>query len=257
MIKRFLLSAVRKMGYELTPRQDRGSIRGVLVNAQRNGLSPASIIDVGAGRGDFSRLAAELFPQASILMIEPLEEFASSLVALTKALPKSRVTHAVAGPKEGKITLNVHPDLFGSSLLREDEDSDVNGQPRDVLAVTLDTEVASTGMTGPYLLKVDVQGAELGVLEGAQQILRQSQLVLLETSLFNFFQSGPLLHEVVAWMAERGFVPYDMLGLARRPLDGALAQVDVAFVPKDSPLRRQHHYATAEQRAQLTKRLRS
>ena len=41
---------------------------------------------------------------------------------------------------------------------------------------------------------------------------------------------------------------YDILNLMYRPLDGALAQADVLFVPHGSPLRKRHGYASPEQR---------
>ena len=39
---------------------------------------------------------------------------------------------------------------------------------------------------GPYLLKIDVQGAELDVLEGAQNLLKDTEAVVLEVSMFGF-----------------------------------------------------------------------
>ncbi len=46
-------------------------------------------------------------------------------------------------------------------------------------------------------------------------------------------------------LKEYGFVLYDVLSLLRRPLDQALAQLDVAFVPEASPLRRDHRWRAA------------
>ncbi|TAN51549.1 MAG: FkbM family methyltransferase [Rhodospirillales bacterium] len=256
-MKRLLLKLLRSLGYDLVPSQGRATMAGVLNQAKRNGLRPATIIDVGAGRGDFTRLAASIFPEAAILMIEPLSEFSAALSKVAATLPQARLVHAVASSKPGSRVLNVHPDLFGSSLLTEGEASDVNGAPREVPAITLDSAVERESLGGPYLIKIDVQGTERDVLNGAAQVLRQASFVILETSMFQFFEQGPLAHEMIAWMAERGFVPYDILGLAHRPLDGALAQADIVFVPAESALRRHHHYATPEQRAALTKRLRA
>ncbi|CAA6604971.1 Methyltransferase, FkbM family [Rhodospirillaceae bacterium LM-1] len=239
------------------PSQRRVSMTGALSQAKRNGFRPATIIDVGAGRGDFTRLSASIFPEADILMIEPLSEFNWALSQVAATLTQARPVHAAASSSPGSCLLNVHPDLFGSSLLTEGEASDVNGVPREVPAITLDSAVEKNNLSGPYLLKIDVQGAELDVLSGSAQVLRQTAFVILETSMFNFFKQGPLAHEIITWMAEYGFVPYDIFGLAHRPLDGALAQADIVFVPEDSPLRRHHYYATLEQRAALTKRLRT
>jgi hypothetical protein len=49
-------------------------------------------------------------------------------------------------------------------------------------------------------------------------------------------------------------VPYDVYNGHLRPLDGALAQLDLAFVPESSPLRADQRYATAEQADALYRR---
>ncbi|MBF0353718.1 MAG: FkbM family methyltransferase [Alphaproteobacteria bacterium] len=257
-MKPLILSTLRRFGYDLVPSPGRNSLYGVLANASRCGFTPLSVIDVGAGKGCFTREAHRLFPKCtSFLMIEPLDEFEPALKKLAAELPAAHLIKAVASDRAGTIVLNVHPDLFGSSLLREDEESDVNGVPRLVISTTLDIAARDSKILPSHLLKLDVQGAELQALSGATDLLHNCGLIILETSFYHFFGDAPLFHDVVTWMAERGFLPYDMFGLAHRPLDGALAQVDLVFVPKDSPLRKNHFYATAKQRESLTKRLRS
>jgi len=94
-----------------------------------------------------------------------------------------------------------------------------------------------------------VQGGELDVLDGAPKLLKKAEFVFLETSLFETYRGAPLLHDVVAFMNQSGFVLYDIADLLHRPLDNALIQADLAFVPASSPLRQNHAYATPEQRA--------
>jgi len=59
---------------------------------------------------------------------------------------------------------------------------------------------------------------------------------------------GPELFDVVCRMKDLGFVAYDLFGLHYRPLDNALCQVDIIFVPQHSALRKSRDYATPEQR---------
>ena len=59
--------------------------------------------------------------------------------------------------------------------------------------------------------------------------------MLLEVSLFQFYQGGPQFFEVVKFMKDLGFVVYDFFDAHHRLIDGALAQLDVAFV-KESGL---------------------
>ena len=53
---------------------------------------------------------------------------------------------------------------------------------------------------------------------------------------------APELFDVLALLKRQGFVVYDLVGTAHRPLDGALAQVDLLCVPAASPLRADHRW---------------
>jgi hypothetical protein len=161
---------------------------------------------------------------------------------------------AAAGDRDGGVLLHVHDDLYGSSLLNEMEGGEVDGRPRKVEQLTVDTICARFAANGPYLLKVDTQGSELMVLDGATAVLTQTAAIVMEVSMLGFFEGGPQFAQVVQAMAAKGFVVYDIVDPLYRPLDGALAQVDVVFVPDTSDLRRQHGYASALQRQQLTER---
>lgn len=188
------------------------------------------------------------------MLVEPLQEYEPVLQQITRRYQADYIL-AAAGASPGTITLNVHPDLAGSSIFTEAEDSDVNGVPRTVPVITLDRLCAEKSLSGPYLIKVDVQGAELTVLNGASQILSETELVILEVSLFQFFVNEPQLYDVVSYMKERGFVVYDIFGNHNRPLDGALCQVDMVFVKENGQFRKEHLFATAQQRQRQTRRL--
>jgi Methyltransferase FkbM domain len=96
--------------------------------------------------------------------------------------------------------------------------------------VTVDEVCAEKNLNGPYLIKVDVQGAELQVLAGATRTLREAEAVILEVTLFGTIISGPQFSDVVAFMKQCRFVAYDFCGFLYRPFDKALSQVDLVFV---------------------------
>ena len=225
---------------------DRATMRGCLQQALQNGLKPETIIDVGAASG--TPALYEVFPKAKHILIEPLKEFVPHLDSLVSKLDKAEYIIAAAGTQPGDIVINVHPDLVGSSIYTEEEDSNVNGVERTVPVVEIDRFCQDKAIEGPYLIKVDTQGAELDVLMGAEKALQETEFVILEVSLFEFFKGGPQLFDCISFMKKRGFVVYDVFGLQYRLLDEAMSQVDIAFVKEKGHFRKHQFYATQEQR---------
>lgn len=245
-----MLVGVNKMlatwGLQLSRRSTtRKTMTEALQHVARLGFIPQTVIDVGVAYGTFELY--EAFPHARHLLVEPLAEYQGVLDDIA-AKYNAECVLAAASATSGTTVVHVHPELSGSSIYRETEGSHVDGIPREVPLVTLDDLCREKELVGPFLIKADVQGAELQVLEGAKKILEETELVILEVSLFQFFLNGPQFHDVVSNMKCHGFVVYDIFGGHCRPFDNALAQVDVAFVKEHGLFRQSHCYATRKQR---------
>lgn len=244
--QRVVNAALSPLGLEVR-RRSTMSTAATLERIRGLGIVPATVVDVGAAYGDWSATCCRIFPDARCILIEPLEEFAPFIDLHPELRDAIRIV-AAAGAGSGGVDLNVHEDLVGTSQLRERAGGDIDGQRRRVPSVAVDDVVNEQGAPPPYFLKVDVQGAEEAVLVGSATVLRRSELVMLEVSFFPFFEGGADFETIVSTMHKRGFVPYDVINPLYRPLDGALAQADIAFVPRDSTLRARLTYATRAQR---------
>jgi FkbM family methyltransferase len=237
---------IRKKRAEPLPR---ANMSGALRQLSSLGFKPATVIDVGVAM-QTGELYQE-FKESKILLIEPVAEFEPFLRSVCERY-KGEYVLAAAGGEPGTAFLNVHREqLDCSSLLREVEGPKVDGIPREVPVVTIDQVCAEKGLAGPYLIKADVQGAELQVLAGAERTLRETKVVILEVTLFGTMIGGPQVYDVIVRMKQYGFVVYDIWGHNYRPYDNALAQVDMAFVREQGFFRESHVYATPEQRAGL------
>ena len=204
------------------------------------GLAPSLIVDVGANRGRWTELAREVFPTAEVLMIEPQPEVRGDLDALCSRLPGVRHVEVAVGAREEVRHQTIWEDLEGSSFLPAvDPQRIATGEQRPVRVRRLDDLLAEEfGGRAPELVKLDVQGFELEVLRGAPSLFGRTELFVLETSLYVFLDSLPLLREVIEFMAARGYEVYDVAGYIRRPVDGALGQLDIAFARRRGLLRR-------------------
>jgi FkbM family methyltransferase len=245
-MRRRLVRALWTRGVEVRRRGQgvRRTEEEVFDHAAGLGWRPGTVIDIGVGFGTPALYAA--FPEARLLLIEPLAEFEEALGLIARR-HRAETVLAAAGAKSGTTRISVARAPALSSTLGEWRGAGETAESREVPAVRVDDVVSERSLPGPYLLKVDVEGAELAVLEGGPRVLAESELVLLEVSLFELLPGAPLLHDVVAYMAERNFVPYDIYGGHVRLSDGALAMLNLAFVKKSGFFRRHDAYASPEQ----------
>ncbi len=234
--------ALARAGVEVVRRGNqapRRTLAEVLAHLKGLGLRPGTLVDVGVAWG--TPELYDTFPDADLLLVEPLAEYEPALRELTERR-RGRYVLAAAGPQPGEVEIGVHRVPTLSSVVGERAEETTR---RAVPLVTLDELTASE--RPPFVLKVDVEGGELDVLGGAHDTLERTELVLLEVSLLELVPGSPLLSDVVAWMADAGWAAYDVYGGHLRPLDGALAQLDMAFVKRDGRFRADARYATAEQ----------
>lgn len=251
-ILRPLKLEIRQITPKQTKKHPRESLFGAMQHLKAQGFQPGAVIDVGAAGG--TPALQRTFRDAHHLLIEPLEEFSASLKALAQEYPHLDYVFGVASSTSGEMTINVYKDsLQGSSVYTEDEATGVVSIPRTVPSHTLNELRDRYQLKPPYLLKIDVQGATLAVLAGADRLLHDTEYLIVETEMFKFFEEGAILDEVIRYMGDRGFVPYEIIGHVYRPLDGALAQIDVAFVKRDGRFRQHQLFATSEQRAAMIK----
>jgi hypothetical protein len=101
---------------------------------------------------------------------------------------------------------------------------------------TIDYEVQSRQLEGPYLVKLDTHGFEPEILDGASSTLQQTATLIVEAYNFELRPGVLRFYELCALLAGRGFRPIDLIDPMRRPKDGAFWQVDIVFARSDLPL---------------------
>jgi FkbM family methyltransferase len=208
-----------------------------LAHLKALGFSPRVIFDVGAATGDWAHLAARIWPDARVVGFEPNASNTADLERCRRELPHFDFRTCFLGPERRTVEYKdrgTQTSLYG---LDGFDAADAGVQTRAEMA-SIDGLVASGEVPSPELIKIDVQGFELDVLRGAEQVLAgQCQAVLAEVNFYKSHPQMPTADEVIAFMRERGFAWYDTAGLLRRPLDDALWQMDLLFVRRDHALR--------------------
>lgn len=138
----------------------------------------ALYVDVGTNRGQVLGEAVRAAPRGKHIAFEPIPELAAEV---GRSFPAVDCREMAIGAKPGTAEFCHFRTLDGwSGLRRSPEISDDRGDPEylNVTVSTLDVELAGAL---PRVIKIDVEGAELDVLEGARTILTQARpLVIFE-----------------------------------------------------------------------------
>lgn len=208
------------------------SFDAALARMAGRGAEIASVIDVGAANGSWSRLARRHWPKAQCHMIEAFAHWEPELRRqCARETGYSARIAAVGSQDGGQIAFSNDPDQpFGGATVPTGTEG-----AWIVDEITIDAEVARTALPGPYLLKLDTHGAELPILEGARQTLPHCALVVIETYNMASDTECPRFERMVSVMAGYGFRVIDLAEPLWRPTDGALWQIDFLFAPASRP----------------------
>jgi FkbM family methyltransferase len=223
---------LRRSALQVIPTMRHLDMQFRLRNLRRLGFSPRTIIDVGAGHGDWTRMVAKIWPDARITGFEPNQTERESLEATKRDVPQFRYLAFFLGP-QSRQSVQYRNRGTTTSLLAQPEDV---GLPAEAPMMMLDQMTSEGALEQPDFIKLDVQGYELEVLRGGERVLKNCTAALLEVSLFPLFDGAPRAHDVIDFMRQRGMIWYDVMGILRRPSDDALWQLDLMFLREGHPL---------------------
>ena len=196
-----------------------------------------TVLDVGANEGQYACLLRELGFKGRIISFEPLTAAHQRLqqTAVKDSLWTIAARTAI-GHEEGQIRLNVASNGASSSILpmleaHERAAPDVKYVGFEMAPISRLDRVAEEflGEAQNIFLKVDAQGFELQVLQGATDLLRRVVGVQLELSLVPLYGGQPLFSELIDWMQGEGYKIWGIIpGLADNA-SGRLLQTDAVF----------------------------
>ena len=198
------------------PRYRRGLWQGVAAAVEHRAFLRSSkfatLIDVGANKGQFSLVAHTEQPGIRIIAFEPLSQEAAKFESMFADTPNVTLIRAAAGGAFGQAQIHVSRRADSSSLLPIGKLQSQIFPGTDEIAtesvavVRLADALAGTELAKPVLLKMDVQGFELEVLKGAESILGTLHAIYVEVSFLRLYDGQPLAHEVISWLSDHKFI---------------------------------------------------
>ena len=174
--------------------------------AIRNAIQPNGIaVDVGANKGSYVYWLSRWTPDGRVVAFEPQDELVDYLRAAAATIPMVNVAVEAKGvaDKPGKLEFfspggTVSPGASFSSRVR---DRDECGQQSKEV-VTLDAYFDEGAPIS--VIKVDVEGFELQVFQGAERILAESSPLLVFECENRHLEHGTV-NDVLNFLYERGY----------------------------------------------------
>jgi FkbM family methyltransferase len=175
------------------------------------GFKPKVIYDIGACVLHWTNSAKTVWPNARYIVFEAMSE--------TQFLYEEQGLGYVCGSPlyhTDNVDLEFYENLIhpaGNSIYQENEVLSPaaaylysNNNKVIKKSATLDTLVKHFNFELPDLIKMDVQGAELDVLRGAQNTLKNCNHLILELQEEDYNKNAPKLNEVEQYLNSIGFV---------------------------------------------------
>ena len=202
-----------------------------------------TVFDVGGHKGQSINYLKELFPNCSIYSFEPDPD---SFVALQKKESNLvKVFNMAISNKIGKVKFFKNIISHTNSIYRVNLESidsiratkerscsnstyvnEVNKEI-EVESITLKKFINDNDVGHIDLLKIDVQGAEAKVLEGAELSIIDN--IIVEISLYDFYEKSSSFIDIEKILLPERFYLHSILDISHNPMNGRTDWVEVLY----------------------------
>lgn len=194
-----------------------------------------AVLDVGANEGQFASALLSAGYPGEVISFEPLLGPYKKLKKLAENHSKWQIApRGAVGAKDGTIDINVSLNVVSSSILDILPDHTTAApaskfvDKETVPIMTLDTYLKSNSLIAPFI-KIDTQGYEMEVLNGAPNLLCYASGLQVELSIAPLYDGQPDLMDMLTFIKRAGFTLWSITPGFRDPETSRLLQVDALF----------------------------
>lgn len=179
------------------------------------------VLDIGAYEGQWTYNFKKLFPDADVLMIEANEDKQVYL----RGIGPYKIALLSDSEKEVDYFKSQTSISTGNSIYRENTDIPFTSEKRKT-----QTLQSIVGDETYDLIKMDVQGSELDIMKGSEDVIKKSKYLLLEMQAFEYNKNAPNASEVIAYLHSLNFHLLDLMDTAY--IQNYLINIDALFINK-------------------------
>ena len=179
-----------------------------------------TVLDIGAHKGKWTQKFKENFPNVKALMIEANTDHIEDLIKTGPYIS------ALVGKNNEEVDYYVCDDKEnnqGNGIYKENTNVPFKSTKRKI--VTLDSLLPGQRFD---LIKMDVQGAELDIIQGSPGFINNAKYLWLELQSHNYNIGAPLAGKVIGYLHQIGFeiMTIDEISIG----NGVIMSMDMIFI---------------------------
>lgn len=238
-MKKFIKSQLDKLGIRLSFIKNLWYLDSFFILKKLTNKTNPIIFDIGACDGSSVQEFKKIFPDAVIYSFEPYLKSFENLAKLSDDYTGVYIYNLALSDNDGAMNFFVNKSKATNSLLKPlltnsfiDEYISIE-ENIQVATKMIDTFLEDNKINEIDILKIDVQGGELLTLKGAKQALidKKIKIIYTEIWLIEGYEGQPLYHDIAAYLAAFGYLPYGIYNMHYRK-DGHFLWGDAIFYLK-------------------------
>ena len=198
------------------------------------------IFDIGANNGSTVAEYRKLFPESTVHCFEAIPGLVVKIKDRFSADNNVKVHPVAVDESPGNRHFHVNRNIDTSSLLRSSVESIPSSyrsiqSPTKIIEVdcqTIDSVCSEESVSRIDILKMDIQGGELGALRGAAKMLANAavDLIYSEVWFLPFYDDQPLFGDICSFLAQFGYSIHGIYNVGISGGTGRMTWADSIFV---------------------------
>ena len=231
---RCLISNNYKLNHKYQNKNQITNTEIILNLLKKKNFNPNFIIDIGCGYGQWTKKLLKFYPSSEYFLFDADKNNTKKLNDLKKN--HNNLNFKICLLSDDNKSYKFFNMGYGSSIFEEQTSHE--RKVEEINSTSLYQELPSKLINHTNnLIKLDVQGSELKVLDGLKELFNSFEVIILEVSLHNYNKNSPLFDKVMNYMELKGYRLYDLFDLKRLGSNNSfLVQFDCVFVRNNSDL---------------------
>ncbi|MBU3822754.1 FkbM family methyltransferase [Flavobacteriaceae bacterium XHP0103] len=249
-LKRFIKKSIKRLGYSLV--KDNHSKSGkininntygknnLLANFYsqllKQNYEPSVIYDIGANKGTWTKECLKYFPNATYYLFEPQINLKDDIDSLLSDKKNVQLFSVGVGNTNGELDFTIHKRNDSCSFRFSEAEAIQRGFKQIKVPIfKLDDFAIENNLMNPSILKIDAEGLDIEVLQGANNLVKKTEIIMIEVGVMNKNINNSVL-KVMNYLDQIGFRFFDITDLNRPFKNNVLWLCEFVFIKKDGVL---------------------